>query len=182
MQESAGYERGLDIACGDMETRPSFQTKSYLGTDADAARLAAAKERTGEDGIVCRIQDMPREIKGDFVLCLQTIGFNKDFHVQDSLFCVEKCAAATSPRGMLLINIGHEAREHFKEIEGLLKTKFNKVDSRHYGRGRNLRQESASYLAACCMWLFPLLARSNSAPCRLLICRHRLETETHPKH
>ena len=175
MQESGRFDRGLDIACGDMEMRPFFKTKHYLGTDADANRLAAAKSRTGEDGIVCLIQDMPSDVTGDFVICLQTIGFNKDFDTRDSVLSAEKCATATLAGGMLLVNLGFRSRSHFDEIEESLRAKFAMVNSRHYGRGRKLRHESVSYFAASLMRLFPALARSDSEPCRLLVCRNRLE-------
>ena len=74
---------------------------------------------------------MSRE--GDFVLCVQTIGFNNYFNPKNTLLAVDKLIEATRPGGALIFNIGRLCQEYRSEIDVRLAAAFQNVRARDYG-------------------------------------------------
>lgn len=169
--ESGHYTRGLDIACGEMAMRLKFKTKEYIGVDADAQRLKQGTDTYNVQGIVAKIEEMDQNLRGDFVVCLQTIGFNVDFEIRNSIIAIEKCIAATRADGMLVVNVGFRAANHFSQIDAVLRRNFEELDVRTYGALRKRRNPRFSYLLASAMYRAPSLATLTKDLNKLFICR-----------
>mgnify|MGYP005848474673 CR=1 FL=1 len=124
----------LDLACGRMNWRPAFQCSKYIGVDLDVERIRIGKERFPDsEGIVAEIPDDIKNIKADFVVCLETIGINNKFE-KDTLITVEALIQNTAANGSLLFNIGYDAACMHSEILECLIKKFTSVEYYEYGR------------------------------------------------
>jgi threonine dehydrogenase-like Zn-dependent dehydrogenase len=151
MHASRGFSDGLDLACGDMSVKPFFQTTNYVGIDRDAARLElAAAKHPDATAIAGKIED--NIIVGDFVLCLQTIGFNRLFEESRTLPTVEKLVESVRPGGTLIFNTGRPCQIHRQEINSRLRTSFNRVTARDYGALNSELPKWLSLLVAKAMY------------------------------
>lgn len=173
MRDSKGFHRGLDIACGYMKNKPLFQTEEYFGIDASEERIRTGFQTTGGKGLVCKIEDMPASIRGDFVVCLETIGVNEFFDERNAAFAFEKCVQATNSGGSLLVNVGSRARGQFDAIRNIARESFADVTIRDYGRGFEKQNWLIAYAAAQLFYYAPYLARSSKTPFMLVYCRGR---------
>jgi hypothetical protein len=135
MKESEGFQLGLDIACGYVKNKPPFRTQDYFGIDASEERIRTGSAETGGKGMACKIEDMPADLKGDFVVCLETTGVNEFFEDRNAALAFEKCVQATNPGGSLLVNVGARARSQFDAIRKIAHDNFGYVDIRDCGRG-----------------------------------------------
>jgi hypothetical protein len=173
MRESQGFKSGLDIACGYMKNKPMFKTENYFGLDADEERIETGQATTGGRGIVCKIEDIPPDIKGDFVVCLETIGINTRFDEGNAVIAYEKCVHATNRGGSLLVNVGPRARDYFGAIEKIASDSFVEVEIREYGRASEKRHRTIANLLSKLYLLFPFLAKSKTTPHLLIYCKNR---------
>ena len=160
MLASHGFGDGLDLACGDMSVKPFFQTTNYIGIDCDAARLElAALKHPDATAIVGKIED--NIVVGDFVLCMQTIGFNRLFEESRTIQTVEKLIESVRPGGTLMFNIGRPCQIHRQEIESRLRASFNRVTARDYGALNSELPKWLSLLTAKAMYNTPILRGSG---------------------
>jgi hypothetical protein len=176
MAKSSQFDRGLDIACAEMENRRFFQTRSYTGVDIDAERLAiGAKANPGVTAIHSPMESMPSTLQGDFVLCVQTIGTNKLFSNERTLPSVENIVAATASGGTLLFNIGPGSLGHSREVEKFLARNFGYVRKRVYGAFNDRRKRPAVSVAiARLMQFLPPLRATKKRPFIYYVCSQRL--------
>jgi hypothetical protein len=160
MKNSAGFETGIDVACGDMFFYNYFRTNKYIAVDADAERLKKAQAKLKEE-IVSKeqfIEDMnPEEIRGDFVTCIQTIGINNDFKTDHTVLAVEKLCGVTNEGGTLIFNIGDGSMQHAEEVEKVLNKNFRKVKKISYGKFEKETSNILSLLLAYGMFKLPFL-------------------------
>lgn len=170
-KESVHHACGLDIACGEMAMKQKFRTKDYIGVDADAQRLKKGIDAHNAQGVVAKIEDIDSNLKGYFVVCLQTIGFNIDFELDNSIIAVKKWVEATRADGLLVINIGFRAGEYFSQIGAVLRQNFKEVETRTYGALRKRRNPRVSYLLASAMYRAPWLATLTKDLNKFFICR-----------
>jgi hypothetical protein len=173
-QESDRHETGLDIACGKMGKRRHFRTSRYIGADLDADRIAKGLSAHQDvEGRVSAIEDLPASIRGDFVVCLQTIGINHHFQPANTLLCVAKLIATVNTGGTLVFNIGFRSAEYQRDTLEQLQANFMRVEQRPYGAMSGLLPRPAAYVLACAMYYVPALARSKRTPHILFVCRDR---------
>lgn len=134
MQESSSYCAGLDIACGAMINRPLFKTQTYTGIDLDENRIKEGLTKYPDvRGEACDILNMPEDVRGDFVLCVQTIGINaKCDHTMDAAM-VEAIVDHVNTGGSLIVNLGPACRNKEFLID-ILRRRFKTVIVRPYGR------------------------------------------------
>jgi len=125
------------------------------------------------EGEVRPIEKMNNNDRGDFVVCLQTIGINTKFNNENIISCVKKIVKATNCEGMLTFNVGPKAKDHFECIDELLRDSFSKVDVLNYGALNKKMPKCISYLLARVMYKYPSLAKTSSNPCRLYIARDK---------
>lgn len=118
-----------------------------------------------------KVEDIDSNLKGDFVVCLQTIGFNIDFELDNSIIAIKKCVEATRADGLLVINIGFRAGEYFSQIGAVLRQNFKEVETRTYGALRKRRNPRVSYLLASAMYRAPWLATLTKDLNKFFICR-----------
>lgn len=173
MKNSQGFKRGLDIACGYMKNKPMFRTEEYFGMDADAERIQTGQTTTGGRGIVCKIEDMPPDVKGDFVVCLETIGINTHFDSEKATFAFDTCVKATNPGGSLLVNVGPLARQHFSTIREIASANFKNVRVLEYGRASEKHPGIVADLLARLFYVAPFLAKSDKTPYLLIYSTNR---------
>ena len=173
MKESSGYQRGVDLACGELKTFKSFKTKDYIGVDADESRVSYAKEKYGVPVIVSLLEELPDTVKGDFVLCLQTIGFNKYFDIRHAVDVVRRCVGATLPKGLLAFNAANLDQAQMNEIERLLNAGFERVEKRSYAITDSSVPKALSLITATIWRMVPGLALRKDSPAWLFICRNR---------
>ncbi len=134
LKSSSNYGIGLDVACGYMQFRPLFLTSSYIGVDLDPERVKKASNRYPEATAVhSSIEDMNPEIRGDFVICIQTIGTNALFNTENTTLCIQKLLDATNEGGALLFNIGPFSSQYIPEIERAVRDSFASVNINIYG-------------------------------------------------
>ena len=79
-KRSNGRKRAVDFACGYMLFRPAIRAEDYVGIDLDGERIQEGMRKFPEiQGIVSTILDAPEDIRGDYVVCIETIGVNTRF-------------------------------------------------------------------------------------------------------
>ena len=173
MRESRSYQRGLDLACGDLKTFKYFQTRGYVGVDTDESRVIYAREKFGVPVVVSKLEEMADTLSGDFVVCLQTIGFNRYFELSHAVEVIRRCTWATAAKGVLILNAASLSPQQFAEIEALLRNGFETVEVRHYGLTSNSVPKVLSLLLAGLWRVLPSLAKRNDSPAWLFICCNR---------
>lgn len=157
MRASADFRDGLDVACGYMSYRPLFQTQTYTGIDINEDRLAKGLTLYPDASAAhCPIEDMTQT--ADFVICLQTIGFNQRFGTKNIMLGIEKLIEATRPGGTLIFNIGISGGQQLPAISERVRRSFDEVTERRYGALRTPRWKYAhSMFAARAMNALPFL-------------------------
>lgn len=173
LAESRSYQRGLDLACGELKTFKYFQTKEYTGVDADESRVDYARGKFNVPVITSRIEDLPEALTGDFVVCLQTIGFNKYFELPHAVDVVRRCVDATAPAGMLLFNAANLSLQQYDAIEAMLKSGFDSLEIRPYAITSVSVSKPVSLAMAAVWRMFPSLMSRGDGPAWLFICRNR---------
>ncbi len=132
MRESTGFRDGLDLACGDMSVKRLFRTDTYTGLDIDQERLELAGAKHPDANAVWGDIESCK-LTGDFVVCLQTIGFNRLFNHDRTLPTVRKLIACTRPDGTLIVNLGRQ-QNLADQVDDVLRDAFATVQRRTYGR------------------------------------------------
>lgn len=169
------YETAVDLACGTMSFANLVRARNYIAVDLDLERLREGKAENPHAIIVhSRVEELPTDISGDLVLCLQCVGTNKHFDNQQAIKATEHIVAATRAGGDLVFNVGSGASGCFEEIDGRVKQAF--VECRRFDYGRFNRSVAKgrpglvlSMVLAQLMLAFPGLAHSPHK--RLYLCR-----------
>jgi hypothetical protein len=134
MKKSANKEIGVDVGCGEMINYTLFQTKKYIGTEIDQARLDGGVKRYPDAmPIKSSIFDAP-DITGDFVLCVQVFN-NKHFDNSKTELAVNNLCDTVNEGGSLVFNIGKNSITYEDEVDNILNKKFLKVCKVKYGSG-----------------------------------------------
>jgi hypothetical protein len=176
--KSKDYDTAVDLACGAMYFGGLISAKHYVGVDLDLERLEQGKAEHPHARIIhSKIEDLPPDLSGDLVLCLQCVGVNKHFDSRQALEVTDKILAATRPRGDLVFNVGPGVFASFREIDNRVRQSF--ADFRRYDYGRfngtvlkNRKGLVLSMLLAQLMRAFPRLAYTPRW--RLYICQGKL--------
>lgn len=167
MRKSRGFPLGLDLACGPMSNRGRFHTSSYTGVDLDEAKITDALRRFPEcRAFVSTIEGVPEDVKGDFVVCVQTIGINSLYDGGETVRTLRTVLRSTKDGGALLFNIGPASVWAESYIDDLLRTTFGHVRKRVYGRWNQLLPKGSvwaliSRMMAFAMYVFPPLRRGR---------------------
>lgn len=171
---SKNYEIGLDIACGSMSFKPLFNTKQYVGIDIDKKRIELGLKHH-PDALSCvkPIESLDDTDKGDFVICLQTIGINKHFIADNTIKCIKNLVHSTNLYGSLIFNVGPKSKLYFDDIESYLFSSFKHVEVKHYGRFNKKFFKLLSYFFATIMYHFNFFAYSQSNPYRFYVCLNK---------
>lgn len=177
IEHSQGFEIGLDLACGKMGNRHLFKTNEYIGVDIDESRLNEGVSKYPEaQAISSSLENLPVQVKGDFVVCLQTIGFNTLFDDAQTLRCVENITRSVRAGGTLIFNVGYGALQEFeKTIDTIVNCSFEAHHKTIYGRFSNpCSSFYVSSLLASCMRMCPPLRYSRAHRCSYYLCSARL--------
>jgi hypothetical protein len=177
--KSKHYDTAVDLACGAMYFGGLISAKNYVGVDLDLERLEQGKAEYPHARIVhSKIEDLPPDLSGDLVLCLQCVGVNMHFDGRQALKVPDKILAATRPGGDLVFNVGPGVLASFPEIDKRVRHSF--ADFRRYDYGRfsgtvlkNRKGLALSMLLAQLMRAFPSLAYTPRW--RLYVCQGKLE-------
>lgn len=183
MKKSEGHQTGLDLACGPMQSKPDFRTKAYIGVDCVASEVEAGlKLYPDVKGIVSTIEEMPDELDGDFVVCLQTIGTNRYFKKENTLIVMDRLLKAVKPGGCLMVNVGPDSLDPYgPDIASRLNRSFEKVKCRRYGAFHEERSITASLLLAIMMYFIPPF-RHGKYRCRYYFCQGKKgQPQSRPK-
>lgn len=166
---------GLDAACGFMENRRFFKTDRYLGIDINADRIEAGlRKYLDAEAKVARIEELDESYAADVVLCVQTIGTHAAFSNDKALTAVQNLIAATREGGTLIVNIGLKCVHD--GIEDLLRSSFENVDARYYGRKSRILIQPLPLITAHIFKYFPKF-RGNSKV--YFVCTNRKNMLTH---
>ena len=166
-----GLEVGIDAGCGDMQNKPWFASRRYLGVDIDADRLAAAQARHPDAETHCSALEEVSGIEGDFVLCVQVMS-NRFFAVEKTVAASRALVAMVRPGGTLVFNISKRAFAFEAEIDALLAASFADVHKARYGALSAL-ETILSPLLAGLMYLIPVLRRGAGYQKIYYRCRGR---------
>ncbi len=152
---SQGLEVGIDAGCGDMQNKPLFASRRYLGIDVDAERMAAARAHHPDAETHCSALEEVTGIEGDFVLCVQVMN-NRFFAVEKTVAATRALVAMVRPGGALVFNISKRAFAFETEIDELLANSFGDVHKAKYG-ALSAFETILSPLLAGLMYLIPVL-------------------------
>jgi hypothetical protein len=157
-----------------MRHRAYLKTPKYIGVDLDGERIdRGMKKHPDAVGIVSSIEDFDHKVKGDVVLCIETIGINDWFEVDNTMLVIRKAVCAVEPDGTLIFNVGGGAVTGYESaIDNLLRDSFCSVDKREYGAFHGRTSSLLSYSIAKLMLWFPAL-RSGAAKKIYYLCRDR---------
>lgn len=168
------FDTVLDVGCGEMRAADWVHCRRYVGVDLDRERLDRGVAGGGNrEAVLSRLEDMPADLQGDLVLCLQMIGFNVHAPVEMSLAYVERLIAATRPGGMLIVNVGTASAVHAPAIEAALTAAFARTDAIRYGRFLSPAWRPVAPLLVALMERWPRLAATPSRNARLFIAEGR---------
>lgn len=123
---------GLDIGCADMPYKPLFKTERYIGVDFDEPRLKEGlKKYPDAEACASSLFEIPKNITGDLVVCIQTIQINAKFDRERTFEAVNKLILVTNNNGSLIFNIGTSDGKDWRELRNIifdtLKKSFKKV-------------------------------------------------------
>jgi hypothetical protein len=94
-RKTSPYETALDLACGTMYFAPLVHARNYIGVDIDLERLREGKAEHPHAIIVqSKIEELPPNLSGDVVMCLQCVGVNKHFDNRNALDVTDHILAA----------------------------------------------------------------------------------------
>ena len=168
------FETALDLACGVMRMAPYISAERYIGLDLNEESLRRGMQRgRHRSAVVSTIEDMPADLGGDLVLCLQTIGINRRASVELTMTHVERMIAATRAGGCLVANVGPLSSAYFAPIEQELRRAFDRVESIEYGRFRSKSVFPNFLLKIWLMERRPAAAADPLHPMRLFIAEGR---------
>lgn len=131
---------GIDAACGFMGNRKFFCVDDYVGFDLDESCVKEGLRRHADvTGFTCSIVDAPTtlgELKGDVVVCVQTLNTNSHFDSEELIPSIERLIDITKPGGTLLLNIGSKGdpiEATTPEVARTLARRFPAVEIKRYG-------------------------------------------------
>ncbi len=134
---SSGYEIGLDVACNDMRGASHFRTDRYVGVDLNPDVISSGLLKHPEaEGFVWDIGRLRESgIRGDFVVCLQTLGMNKRFIESGTSIeqAIENLVFSCRQNGGLCFNVGPCGGLLFDWIQRYLESWFDTVSVCFYG-------------------------------------------------
>ena len=171
----------VDAACGEMDFYPRLRPAGYTGIDIDRDRIRQGLIRfPAANGIVSDLRNIPESVEGDAVLCLQTLGLNAKFESKDLWPVANGLVAATRAGGVLLVNIRrHEHPDgtvELHEFERFLRTHFEHVYVRRYGRFNKPLPAPIAFALAFAMFWVPRLARPRAGgerECAFYVAKNR---------
>jgi SAM-dependent methyltransferase len=165
----------VDVACGEMQAANWVNCRRYIGVDLDGERLKrGVAAGPGREAIHARIEDMAPDIRGNLVLCFETIGVNKHAPVDRSLAYVERLVGATLPDGTLIFNLGSKGAGWSAPVREALDRAFGRVSVVRYGRFISARWRPITGLLVAMMERWPGLATSPKRAGHLYIAEGRL--------
>lgn len=175
LAESAKYDTTLDVACGNLNNYPFVRSPNYIGVDMNKASLdygrrAYPKARTEP----LYIEELEASgLKGDLVLCTQTIGVNNYFDADKTVPNIRSLVKATNEGGTLAFDIGDMSIAKRGEITALLNAAFTTVEERGFGAHDKSSNMLFSIPLGLMMQWFPA-TRTNGQETRVFyVCRDR---------
>jgi hypothetical protein len=169
---------GIDAACGNMQQFPIMKVENYIGFDIDEKSVSQGLENfPNASGFVCSLEKVLEQrndlyLKGDLVICIQTLGINSNFDSENLLTAVGNLIKLTAHSGTLIMNIRWSKNE-FKyqkfEIEKILKSNFSDIRSKSYGSFDSLSVPTNSklnllfitYPITIILYVFPFVRKFN---------------------
>jgi SAM-dependent methyltransferase len=152
------YSSVLDLACGYGDYCDFFKGKKYIGIDSDTERVNQAKRKHPEASFFCStIEELPQNISADLVICIQTIGFNNYFQIENTLQVVNKILLATNQDGHCFFNVRDNCKDYFFAISNLMEDKFFQVEIIDYGSCNNDLPLPIASLIASTVYQLPIL-------------------------
>ena len=159
MPLSKGRMVGIDAGCGEMQNRPYFQTDRYFGIDVYLPNLQHGEKIYPEAEMVHGEIGDVKNLKGDFVLCVQVIG-NARFNSESTINTLNCLINMLNQNGDLILNIGKSSLQYEKETKNILENSFAKITEITYGK--IIDKELNTYLSYAIAWLLyyiPFLRR-----------------------
>ena len=115
----------------------------------------------------------PKVVRGDLVMCIQTIGVNSHFEVANTLPNITLLSDCTRDGGTLMFDIGPVVLDQEAEITELLENRFEKVSVREYGSFDTGINVLVSGPLAFLMDLIPPLRTITKNDRRFYVCEGR---------
>jgi len=101
------FNRTLDLACGSMQLYDKIKTNNYLAVDIDPIELQiGSKKHQQAKYKLSSIEDFETKKKFDLVVCLQTLGINSKFNLNNFDMVMKKISKLVVKNGYLVINLG----------------------------------------------------------------------------
>ena len=164
MKNSSHFEVGLDLACGPMGNREYFKTKKYTGIDVDETGIEQGLKRFPDvDYRIGTIEDLPDETKGDFVVCVQTIGINTEFETSHTIKCIKAMVRSVNQGGTLIFNVAGESLTNNElAIDKIISTHFRSSKKTEYGNFSDQTTRLKSLVLARLMYYLPYLRKGGT--------------------
>lgn len=125
----------IDFGCGDGQLKNLVNFKSYTGVDIDKSLIKKNNIKKSDKVTFINKNFLNFKInkKYDLVVCLQVLGFNKNFYIMNTVKTLKKISKYVKKDGYLIFNISSKLISESIKIENLLKEKFIIVDKINYG-------------------------------------------------
>jgi len=175
LSKSDKFETTLDVACGNLNNYPFIKSPNYIGVDMNKASLDYG-ERVYPDARteLLHIEELDDAgLKGDLVLCTQTIGVNSYFNSDNTMPNIKTLVAAVNPKGTLVFDIGSQSIEYADEIERLLFDKFDDVEAKSFGSYDISTNMIFSIVIAAFMQFIPNMRISQNADRCFYVCENK---------
>ena len=167
---------GLDLAGGEMSNYDLFRADQYICADIDEERMIQGLAKVPDAKLIhSSLENFDsREIQGDIIVCVQTIGINNLFDAENTMIVVEKIIEATKPNGSAIFNIGSNSISYLPSILNLIEKKFESVTIKSYGNiFFNLQYPKViSLLLAIIMFFLPVFLRGKNK--RYIVCKRKM--------
>tara|TARA_Y100000591_G_C21781653_1_gene671413 strand:+ start:784 stop:1374 length:591 start_codon:yes stop_codon:yes gene_type:complete len=131
----------IDLGCGDGSLRKIVNFKHYDGIDIDPQSIEKTKKdaKKNENFFLGDIKNFLFKKKYDLTLCIQLIGFNKNFNISDLDEIILQMNKCTQNNGYLIFNIGSKIIDENDTIEKRISTNFEIINKITYGNFKKKR-------------------------------------------
>ena len=139
--KNKNFSNIIDFGCGDGSLRKIVNFKHYDGIDIDSQSIERTQKeaKNNENFFLGDIKNFLFKKKYDLTLCIQLIGFNKNFNISDLDEIILQMDKCTRVNGYLIFNIGSKIIDKIETIEKKISTNFEIINKITYGNFKKKR-------------------------------------------
>lgn len=176
LSQSSRFDTTLDVACGNLNNYQFVKSSNYIGVDMNLASLEFGNRVFPEAKTEhLKIEELENaKLKGDLVICTQTIGVNQLFQSENTTMNVITLMQCTNSGGTLVFDTGLYSLPYIDEATTVLNGGFKTVNVREFGSFDWSTMMPVSVILAVLMQLIPALRTVNNSNRRFFVCEDRI--------